>query len=113
MRCDQKQPRVLKRQKGEETTLFLCHSLPHSLTLLDEVKMEMSMTLNLLLAFLLPLASALKFDVLAHPGHVAASRERCIRNFVAKDQLVVVTATVSGNRGDGQTLNMHVRSNIT
>jgi len=63
---------------------------------------------ELLFAFLLPLVAALKFDIQAHPGHESASKERCIRNFVAKDQLVVVTATVSGSRGDGQTLNMHV-----
>lgn len=54
------------------------------------------------------LATGLKFDLLAHPGHESASKERCIRNFVAKDQLVVVTATVSGSRGDGMILNMHV-----
>jgi hypothetical protein len=72
--------------------------------------MEPSIALKLLLAFLLPLVSALKFDIQAHPGHESASKERCIRNFVAKDQLVVVTATVSGNRGDGMTLNMHVSS---
>jgi len=66
------------------------------------------LALRLLLAFLIPLVSALKFDLQAHPGHESASKERCIRNFVAKDQLVVVTATVSGSRGDGQTLNMHV-----
>ena len=66
------------------------------------------LALKLLLAFALPLASALKFDVQAHPGHESASKERCVRNFVTKDQLVVVTATVSGSRGDGQTLNIHV-----
>lgn len=71
--------------------------------------MHTSFTLNLLLAFLLPLVAALKFDIAAHPGHESKSKERCIRNFVAKDQLVVVTATVSGQRGDGQMLNMHVR----
>nr|POE54357.1 endoplasmic reticulum vesicle protein 25 [Quercus suber] len=65
--------------------------------------------LQLLLAFLLPLISALKFDIVAHPGHESKSKERCVRNFVAKDQLVVVTATVSGNRGDGQVLNMHIK----
>lgn len=63
---------------------------------------------QLLLLALLPLSWALKFDIQAHPGAESASKERCIRNFVAKDQLVVVTATVSGSRGDGQTLNMHV-----
>ena len=64
--------------------------------------------LKLLLAFALPLVSALKFDIQAHPGGESAKQERCVRNFVAKDQLVVVTATVSGQKGDGQTLNMHV-----
>ena len=52
---------------------------------------------------LLPLSSALKFDLAAHTG-----RERCIRNFVAKDTLVLVTAIVDGQKGDGQQVNMHV-----
>jgi len=69
---------------------------------------NMLFALELLFAFILPLVAALKFDIQAHPGHESASKERCIRNFVAKDQLVVVTATASGSRGDGQTLNMHV-----
>ena len=71
--------------------------------------MEISLALKLLLSFILPLVSALKFDIQAHPGHESKSKERCIRNFVSRDQLVVVTATVSGSRGDGQQLNMHVR----
>ncbi|CAK3767532.1 Endoplasmic reticulum vesicle 25 [Lecanosticta acicola] len=71
--------------------------------------MATMLALKLLFAFLLPLVSALKFDMQAHPGHESQSKERCIRNFVAKDQLVVVTATVSGNRGDGQMLNMHIK----
>ncbi|KAF2169985.1 hypothetical protein M409DRAFT_35997 [Zasmidium cellare ATCC 36951] len=74
--------------------------------------MATMLALKLLLAFLLPLVSALKFEIQAHPGHESASKERCIRNFVAKDQLVVVTATVSGNRGDGQTLNMHIKDAV-
>ncbi|KAL0639391.1 vesicle coat component [Maublancomyces gigas] len=50
--------------------------------------------------------SALKFDLAAEPvGH----RQRCIRNFVATDTLVVVTATVSGHKGDGQQVNIHIR----
>ena len=72
----------------------------------------MMLSLKLAFAFLLPLVAALKFDMQAHPGHESASKERCIRNFVSKDQLVVVTATISGNRGDGQTLNMHVRISL-
>ncbi|KAL5335851.1 WD40-repeat-containing domain protein [Aspergillus crustosus] len=49
------------------------------------------------------LSSALKFDIFAGKG------ERCIRNFVLQDQLVVVTAIVSGERGDGQMVNMHIK----
>jgi hypothetical protein len=63
----------------------------------------------LLLLAAIPLVPALKFDVVAHPGHESKARERCVRNFVAKDQLVVVTAIVDGQRNDGQMLNMHVR----
>jgi hypothetical protein len=64
------------------------------------------------LLFLLsvPIVSALKFDVVSHPGHESKSKERCIRNFVAKDQLVVVTAIIDGAKGDGQVVNMDVRS---
>jgi p24 family protein delta-1 len=62
------------------------------------------------LAFLLfiSLVSALKFDIVAHPGHESKKYERCIRNFVVKDQLVVVTAIIDGAKGDGQELNIHV-----
>jgi hypothetical protein len=63
----------------------------------------------LLLLVAVPLVSALKLDVVAHPGSESKARERCVRNFVAKDQLVVVTAIVDGQRNDGQMLNMHVR----
>jgi len=56
---------------------------------------------------LLPFSDALKFDLIAQAGH-SAKNERCIRNFVNRDTLVVVTAIVSGNRGDGQMVNMHV-----
>lgn len=55
---------------------------------------------------LVQIVSALKFDLPAASGH--GKNERCIRNFVSKDQLVVVTALVSGHRGDGQVVNMHV-----
>ncbi|KAK6434055.1 vesicle coat component [Oleoguttula sp. CCFEE 5521] len=69
--------------------------------------------LRLLFAFVLPLlTTALKFDIQAHPGHESASKERCIRNFVAKDQLVVVTAKISGSRGDGMVLNLHIKDAI-
>lgn len=53
-------------------------------------------------------AQALKFDLQATSQSHDTRRERCIRNFVAKDTLVVVTATVSGSRGDGMRVNMHV-----
>jgi len=52
-------------------------------------------------------AQALKFDleaVSSYHGH----QSRCIRNFVSKDTLVVVTATVDGYKGDGMQVNMHV-----
>ena len=62
----------------------------------------------ILLLLNLPITWALKFDIQAHPGHEATKYERCIRNFVAKDQLVVVTVTASGSKGDGQKLNLHV-----
>jgi hypothetical protein len=53
-------------------------------------------------------ANALKFDLQATSQSHDAKKERCIRNFVAKDTLVVVTAIVSGERGDGMRVNMHV-----
>ena len=53
-------------------------------------------------------SSALKFEIQAYPSGHHTKGERCIQNFVAKDTLVVVTATVSGSRGDGQSVNMHV-----
>ena len=62
----------------------------------------------ILLSFaLLPLSSALKFDLTAHTGH-SNRYERCIRNFVQKETLVVVTAIVDGTKGDGQMVTMHV-----
>ena len=63
----------------------------------------------LILLFLtcVPLSWALKFDIAAHMGH-DYKYERCIRNFVAKDTLVLVTAIVDGYKGDGQVVNMHV-----
>ena len=57
------------------------------------------------LALLAAACQALKFDLTPTNGH-----PRCIRNFVTKDTLVVVTATVSGHKGDGQIVNMHVRT---
>ncbi|KAJ5172962.1 Endoplasmic reticulum vesicle protein 25 [Penicillium capsulatum] len=55
------------------------------------------------------LASALKFELPAASG---GKNERCIRNFVSKDQLVVVTAIVSGSKGDGQRVDMHIKDSM-
>ncbi|KAL4933753.1 WD40 repeat-like protein [Aspergillus undulatus] len=63
----------------------------------------MRSSLSLLFLLFVQISSALKFDILAGKG------ERCIRNFVQKDQLVVVTAIVDGTRGDGQMVNMHIK----
>ena len=60
------------------------------------------------LLLLLDLVSGLKFDIEAHHQGDAKGK-RCIRNIVAKDTLVVVTTVVSGTKGDGQRLDMHVR----
>jgi len=49
-------------------------------------------------------SQALKFDLEALPH----AKPRCIRNFVGKDTLVVVTATIDGYRGDGMRVDMHV-----
>jgi hypothetical protein len=57
-------------------------------------------------------ASALKFDLLSHSGGESQKKERCIRNFVGKDTLVVVTATVDGSKGDGMMVNIHVRDAV-
>jgi hypothetical protein len=65
-------------------------------------------TLCSLLLFL-ACGEALKFDLEA-ASRGDAKGTRCIRNFVAKDTLVVVTATVDGYKGDGMVVNMHVSS---
>ena len=97
-------------------TLFLrcCYysSLPHP-SLLEIMGAIIPLLSYVLFLASLPFISALKFDVAAHHGHESAKYERCIRNFVAKDQLVVVTANVDGSRNDGQQLNMHVRNNLS
>jgi hypothetical protein len=63
------------------------------------------------LLMLLACAEALKFDIEAFTRGDAKGT-RCIRNFVAKDTLVVVTATVDGYKGDGMIVNMHVSLRI-
>lgn len=70
---------------------------------------RLSRLVSCLLLAILPLAAALKFDLHPVSAHDAAKYERCVRNFVAKDQLVVVTAILDGYRGDGQRVDMHVR----
>jgi len=55
--------------------------------------------------------NALKFDLTATPQR-DGKKERCVRNFVAKETLVVVTAIVSGSKGDGQQVNMRVRGRV-
>ncbi|KAJ5934828.1 Endoplasmic reticulum vesicle protein 25 [Penicillium verhagenii] len=70
-------------------------------------------TMRSILTFLLlvvQIASALKFDLPASGGN--GKNERCIRNFISKDQLVVVTAIVSGSKGDGQRVNMHIKDSM-
>jgi p24 family protein delta-1 len=74
---------------------------------------RISRVISCLLLAILPLAAALKFDLHPVQEYDAAKYERCVRNFVAKDQLVVVTATLDGYRGDGQRVNMHVRAGNT
>ncbi|EON99915.1 putative endoplasmic reticulum vesicle protein 25 protein [Phaeoacremonium minimum UCRPA7] len=63
------------------------------------------------LVLLVACAQALKFDLQAYSQH-DRKPERCIRNFVAKDTLVVVTATVDGHRGDGMVVNMHIKDAV-
>ncbi|PHH77237.1 hypothetical protein CDD82_3597 [Ophiocordyceps australis] len=54
-------------------------------------------------------AEALKFELAPHTGSESQKRERCVRNFVGKETLVVVTATVDGFKGDGMMVNIHIR----
>lgn len=60
------------------------------------------------LLLLVGVANALKFDLVAHSGAESHKKERCIRNFVGQDTLVVVKATVDGTKGDGMVVNMAV-----
>ncbi|KAF3005543.1 hypothetical protein G7054_g5 [Neopestalotiopsis clavispora] len=60
------------------------------------------------LLFFVSSISALKFDLEAKHG----KNERCIRNFVAKDTLVVVTATVDGRKGDGMVVNINIKDAV-
>lgn len=53
--------------------------------------------------------TALRFELAAHSGSENHKKERCIRNFVNRDTLVVVKSTVGGYKGDGMVVNIHVR----
>ena len=81
-------------------------SFPAQVRKLQDTPMAQVFTFLKLLVLFLPFSLALKFDLAAHTGH--NRYERCIRNFVAKDTLVLVTAIVGGTKGDGQQVNMHV-----
>ena len=78
--------------------------------------MQLFLRSNIFSSFLLLLlffcgsspTEALKFDIQAHPAGQHKWAERCIRNFVARDTLVIVTATIGGHKGDGQRVDMHV-----
>ncbi|KAL5348767.1 vesicle coat component [Pseudogymnoascus australis] len=63
------------------------------------------------LALLLACAEALHFDLMAVKRHDSKS-ERCIRNFVSRDTLVMVTSTVSGHKGDGMQVNIHIKDAV-
>ncbi|KAL2105543.1 hypothetical protein VUR80DRAFT_8187 [Thermomyces stellatus] len=73
---------------------------------------QRSSLLRLLCSLLLlaTFAHGLRFELEARKAKDV--RERCIRNFVGKDTLVVVTAIVSGNKGDGQTVNMQIKDTL-
>jgi p24 family protein delta-1 len=58
------------------------------------------------LLVLAAVSQALRFELPAQAAQYV--QPRCIRNFVNRDVLVVVTATISGTRGDGQRVNVDV-----
>ncbi|CAM1500714.1 Fc.00g098760.m01.CDS01 [Cosmosporella sp. VM-42] len=59
---------------------------------------------------LVGITNALKFDLAATPE--GSRKDRCIRNFVGRDTLVVVTATVDGYKGDGMQVNIQIRDAV-
>ncbi len=101
-------PRMPPRQKASGILLSTRQSSIQLLVNLSKMAYPRSL-LHILCGFLLLLActEALKFDLQAFPYRNHKS-ERCIRNFVSKDTLVVVTATIGGIKGDGMVVNMHV-----
>ncbi|TLS27702.1 hypothetical protein PpBr36_01646 [Pyricularia pennisetigena] len=63
------------------------------------------------LVLLVGVSHALKFELQAMPAHYD-NKMRCIRNFVAKDTLVVVTSIVSGSKGDGMVVNLNIKDAV-
>jgi hypothetical protein len=97
----------VSKLKGENATSFILKSTIRTRPLDGMAYFQSFMrTLCSLLVFL-ACAEALKFDIEAF-SQGDKKGQRCIRNFVAKDTLVVVTATVDGYKGDGMVVNMHV-----
>jgi hypothetical protein len=99
-------PAIIEHREPKHPRKYREAATPPTPAAMDRLLRSISCALLLLV---LPLAAALKFDLHAVQQHEAAKHERCIRNFVAKEQLVVVTAILDGHRGDGQRVDMHVR----
>ncbi|KAI9849837.1 MAG: succinate dehydrogenase assembly factor 2 [Sclerophora amabilis] len=66
----------------------------------------------LILLAIIDLSAALKFDLQSYSANQQTKSERCVRNFVARDTLVVVTAIVDGQKGDGQIVDMHIKDAV-
>lgn len=102
--------RAREREQSRERTFFLTRQPPHTTPAHSIGSMAFSQPILRTLCsvlFFLSCVQALKFDIEAFSKGDSRGT-RCIRNFVAKDTLVVVTATVDGTKGDGMILNMHV-----
>lgn len=63
------------------------------------------------LVLLVGVSQALKFELQGMLAHYD-NKMRCIRNFVAKDTLVVVTSIVSGSKGDGMVVNLNIKDAV-
>ena len=61
--------------------------------------------LSLLIVFL-KYISAIKFNLPAQPSEYV--NQLCLRYFVEPNELIIVTASVNGHKGDGQRVNMEV-----
>nr|KMM71730.1 endoplasmic reticulum vesicle protein 25 [Coccidioides posadasii RMSCC 3488] len=92
------------------------HAIPPSRTLSSskmgstDVGLRCLFRRLLLLCIFISVSNALRFDLIANTH--SGKHERCVRNFVNRDQLVVVTAIVSGQKGDGQVVNMHIKDSV-